>query len=140
MTLKTTKEQRDEWRKSWNCPSEFVPLLDDADRAGEMEKELAQCMEALTAARKGQPLGPVVGAQTIINQQREIADLRDQLEEQKALVARLIERAKQLLQTMEASEGPDAHFWVEGRWNSDASFHLRQVILDAKTKQGGSNG
>ena len=82
MTLKTTKEQREELSGLAGLNLKWVnDLCHDADRAEELEKELAQCMEALTAARKGQPLGPIVGAQTIINQQREIADLRAKLEE-----------------------------------------------------------
>ncbi len=36
--------------------------------------------------------------------------------------------AKALLDTMNASEPPDAHYWVEGTWNAEPSYRLRQAI------------
>ena len=103
MTLKTTKEQRDELLANNRALLPYAQvsitlqmvhnLCHDADRAEELEKELAQCMEALTAARKGQPFGPIVGAQTIINQQREIADLRAKLDE----ALRRMDRTREIL-------------------------------------------
>lgn len=46
------------------------------ERVRELEREVAQCQEACKAMQEGKPLGPVVGAQVIVNQQIEISRLR----------------------------------------------------------------
>ena len=40
----------------------------------------------------------------------------------------LAKHAEALLDTMLASEQPDANYWVEGRWNAEPSFNLKQVL------------
>lgn len=46
--------------------------------------ELAQANEACAALREGKPLGPVIGAQTILNQAREIERLQNEVRRAKA--------------------------------------------------------
>ena len=88
MTLKTTKEQIELLLyQAETCGSSYMRLMvdevldlcHDAALARELEIEFGQCRGALNAARSGLPIGPIVGAQTIINQQRELADLRAEL-------------------------------------------------------------
>ena len=40
----------------------------------------------------------------------------------------LAKHAKALIKTMSASEPPDAHYWVEGRWNAEPAYHLKQAL------------
>ncbi len=61
-------------------------LLKRAERA---EAELAKTQEALAAARAGQPIGPIVGAQTIVEQQGEIKRLTAEIAEVREVNARL---------------------------------------------------
>ena len=53
----------------------------DVAQRAEIERlthELHQSNEACVALREGKPLGPIIGAQTILNQAKEIARLREQ--------------------------------------------------------------
>lgn len=56
----------------------------DAEQRAEIalvKHEYSQLKEAYDAKASGVPLGPIIGAQTIINQQQEIARLREQIEQ-----------------------------------------------------------
>ena len=54
----------------------------------DLKRQLAEATEAVTALSKGKPLGPVVGAQTIINQQAHIKKIEAQLAEAKEKLKR----------------------------------------------------
>ena len=59
-------------------------LAHDAEQRAEIalvKHEYSQLKEAYDAKASGVPLGPIIGAQTIINQQQEIARLREQIEQ-----------------------------------------------------------
>ena len=78
--LRKYKEEDDVWMKS-----SLVDLSKDRDRLREelaqVTHDYAQIQEAYNAKAAGVPLGPIVGAQTILNQQRHIATLQARLAE-----------------------------------------------------------
>ena len=58
----------------------------------------------------------------------ENADLRAKLDV-------IVKHASFLLETMQAGERPDAHYWVEGRWNSEPAYHLRGALRALKEQE-----
>ena len=116
MTLKTTKEQRDELLIDIDDPDVTVynsvvrDLCHDADEAREFVKELE-------TGRK---------AWKVLQQQN--AELRANLDG-------VVKHATALLETMQAGEGPDAHYWVEGTWNAEPAYHLRSAIRALKEQE-----
>lgn len=84
--LETCGEQITEWTKYQSQPIHLVLvriLAHDAEQRAEIARwkhDYEQLKEAYDAKVAGVPLGPIVGAHTIINQQMEIAKLRAALE------------------------------------------------------------
>ena len=70
-------------------------ILEIVRDVAELERQLAEATEAVTALSKGKPLGPVVGAQTIINQQAHIKKIEAQLAEVNEYATKLEEAVEE---------------------------------------------
>ena len=47
----------------------------------------------------------------------------------------IAKHAEALIKTMSASEPPDANYWVEGQWNAEPSYRLKQALRDFKKRR-----
>ena len=52
-----------------------------------------------------------------------------------SMLDELSKHAKALLDTMSASESPDANYWVEGRWNAEPAYHLKQALRNFRKRK-----
>ena len=69
----------------WRCRNqECVDLRAQLDA---VTRDLRQCHEARQALQEGKPLGPVVGAHIILNQQQRVDELETQLARYRAALA-----------------------------------------------------
>ena len=69
------------------CMACRADLKNDAalrEELAQVKHDYAQLQEAYNAKAAGVPLGPIVGAQTILNQQRHIATLQARIAELEA--------------------------------------------------------
>lgn len=70
------------WARHCGAPaSVFIGHLDKMleDVVAEKDREIKQANEAIKTLAAGEPLGPLIGAQTIVNQSMEIKRLREAL-------------------------------------------------------------
>ena len=89
-------------------------LRADAERIAELERDLRHAQEATQALSDGKPLGPVVGAQIIFNQQERIRQLEAQLAEAREDSATLERAARWCLD--------DGSYKAPEEWN----VHMRR--------------
>lgn len=74
----TDTEYVDTYQRYGKVPSTVVALSDHEQALAEKDREYAQLKEAYDAKVAGVPLGPIIGAQTILNQQIAYNQLMEQ--------------------------------------------------------------